>query len=62
MSFALQARMKEIETVFDRVVELQRRVAVLEKQAIELREMVRPRTISEIAEDRVRPRLMAKHG
>lgn len=40
MSFALQARMKEIETVFARVVELQAKVAVLEKQVLTLRETV----------------------
>jgi chaperonin cofactor prefoldin len=63
MSLALQMRMsdvtRQLETALARLITLQVRVEVLEKQVVELRERVRNR-ISEIAEDRVRPRLMAK--
>jgi len=54
MSFALQARMKEIETVFARVVELQKKVALLEQQVLVLRE-----TVQQLEDKRARPRLMA---
>lgn len=64
MSLALQMRMsdvtRQLETALARLITLQVRVEVLEKQVVELRERVRNRSISEIAEDRVRPRLMAK--
>jgi predicted nucleic acid-binding Zn-ribbon protein len=55
MSFALQARMKEIETVFARVVELQKKVELLEKQVLVLRE-----TVQQIEDKRGpgRPRLV----
>ena len=66
MSLALQMRMSEVtrqlETALAQLITLQGRVEVLEKHVVELRERVRNRSISEIAEDRVRPRLMAKQG
>jgi predicted nucleic acid-binding Zn-ribbon protein len=52
MSFALQARLKEIEKVFAQVVALQAKVELLEKQVIVLRE-----TIQQI-EDKRKPRLV----
>lgn len=66
MSLALQMRISEatrqLETALAQLITLQGRVEVLEKHVVELRERVRNRSISEIAEDRVRPRLMAKQG